>query len=129
MMTAGQLAEKAGAASFEKWDRGRPGLPSPAYESLLRRLFDLVSPDKTRGAHWKDRIEAVIPVTFGETVTAKYVSGGVEYTYCPSTVDLMEAVSFFTATEAVVTRLGRDGLTNMLLVEADGYRAGPAGDH
>lgn len=70
----------------------------------LREIFDAVSdPDD-----WKGPIRALIPASGHGVVDA--------------------AVEFFTATRISVTD-GPEVGTGRILIEADGYRAGPAGDH
>lgn len=69
--------------------------------SSLQPYFSLVS-DKS---DWKKPIDATIPVNLREVVS--------------------DAISFFTATEAVFEEVD----PNTLRVTAKGYRRGPAGDH
>lgn len=105
----------------------------------LQRAFDLVDPsahakrlaalglipaEVAKGASWKDQIAEI--VTDRDLETA-----GVTID------DVREAIAFYTATEATITRhqIGRlyadvfDPPIPGYLVLADGYRAGPAGDH
>lgn len=77
-------------------------------EDQLQAAFKLVQPV----THWKDRICAVVPAT--ERAVVSY------------------AIEFYTSTRATFQEI-RDETTGVptgnLLVTADGYRAGPAGDH
>lgn len=93
------LAEAVEAANLEH------GLPRQvAYTRLeLRQAFEAVQAD----SHWKDPIRATIRPEMLPLVAA--------------------AVVHYTATELVVEKYDR--ASGLLTVRADGYRAGPAGDH
>lgn len=82
----------------------------------LRKAFDAVSPalHPRRGGDWKDPIDHTILATEAVGV------GGVNL--------IREAIQHFTATVAEVHRTDIDG-ARAYRFEADGYRAGPAGDH
>ena len=76
---------------------------------MLSALFDKVRP----ASHWKDPIDAVVPLTTDELAALPY------------------AIEFFTATKATITPSTRSDSRALYYyhVYADGYRNGPAGDH
>jgi len=78
-----------------------------AMQARLTRAFNLVKP----ATHWKDRIDAVVD-------TATLVAIGSDMS------ELREAVIHFTATTPTMRHIAG----GLIRVEADGYRAGPAGD-
>lgn len=71
----------------------------------LEAAFRLVEPL----SHWKDRIDATVDLRNPDTDIPR----------------LAFAVEFFTATRATITLVSG----TRYRVTADGYRAGPAGDH
>jgi hypothetical protein len=76
-------------------------------QAELTAAFDLVEPS----THWKDPIDAVVPATADLEL-------------------IQEAVIHFTATTPTFTRCPSGDPTDCRIrVQADGYRAGPAGDH
>lgn len=81
-----------------------------SYEDLLTEAFDAVKPS----SHWKDQIVATVTVKTSEAGTMAGL--------------IAHAVSHFTATEAKIQIVSLKGGLSLLVVEADGYRAGPAGD-
>lgn len=84
-------------------------------DTVLSKAFDLIDPSKLNprpGVSWRDPIHAY--------VTARTLAH-----YGVTLDDVREAVVHFTATEATVTEPG----TDIYLITAAGYRAGPAGDH
>lgn len=91
-------------------------------ESAANRAFCLVSPDEWKRGDWKDTIHAVLLASDLETA-------GV-------TIDeVAAAIEFFTSTKAKVTETTLSGNfrtefpnPKLYVVEADGYRRGPAGD-
>lgn len=93
-----------------------PSLPTPNKVELMNELhpsLEAVFAKVRPTTHWKDPINAVVPLTSDELAILPY------------------AVEFFTATVPTIRELS--GRTWMALayysVTAAGYRAGPAGDH
>lgn len=86
----------------------------------MGKAFDLVDPSvggKVPGMSWKDAINTSATE---DLWTRLCVMQGVTFD------DVLKSISFFTATEAVVTKkVTPEGL--LVTVKAKGYRAGPAG--
>lgn len=78
-----------------------------ALDEAVRNTAERHGEDPTK-RHWKDAIETVVAVRDLD-VTRK-------------------AIVFFTATVPTETELWKDGKL-VILLQADGYSAGPAGDH
>lgn len=88
------------------------------YLVAMEKAWWLVDPGRVRlDCDWKDPVDA--------TVTAEGL-GVLGYRDVRAAIkNIEEAVAFYTATEAKVVPCG----PGMWRVTADGYRAGPAGDH
>ena len=88
------------------------------HHDRMMAAFNVVDPTcEVRGTNWRDRI-SIFGTQSAFDAAARHF--GVTFN------DVLESVRYLTATEPTVTPVDEAGL---LHITADGYRAGPAGDH